>query len=347
MAGVVEVARRPLLIAAMVAAAGLLGLGSGPANGDAAVYAWQADNGVLTERTVHFGYIVMGWCIGSDALDVVNVLAAAGLCLGAARWAESWVAAAVVGAAVLPLASFAEVDVPWACAVSWVLASQSRWAAALWTGIAMSLSPLTVLALPWIVLTRREWPIAAAAVATVAALTIVGAGDWWIGGRGVLNPHVLLPGRTLQTWLWFTPWLALPIAVAARPKSEGLALIPLILAPPDVGGWLLGALFLGEWAARGWQDSRPGKGLLIAAAAWGLFLQNTEIRRIRAENKAIAAVVERLGPDDGLEASWSVGVRASIAAGKGPYGLRWKKPDQAWPGEPPARVYQVGSERKM
>ncbi len=328
-------------IAAAVAVAGLCGIGSGPANGDAAVYAWQADNAVLAERTVHFGYIALAYVLGPESLDLVNVLAACGLCLGAARWADSWVAAAVVAAAVLPLASLAEVDVPWACAVSWILASKSRWGAGTWAGIAMSLSPLTLLALPWILLNRREWAIAASCLGVVAAISIYGGGDWWFGGRGVLDPPPLLPGRTLQTWLWFLPWLAVPIAWSAPVKREGLLLLPLILAPPDVGAWLIGALFLGEWAARGWNGGGLGAGLLAAAALWGLVLQQGEITRVRAENAQIAAVVAQMGPEHGLEASWSVGVRASILAGKGPYGLRWKKPGGPWIGDEPTQVLRI------
>jgi len=331
-------ARRSVLIAALVVAAGLRGIGSGPANGDAAVYAWQAENGLFAERTVHLGYVLLAWVLGlgPEALDVLNVLAAGGLVLGAVRWADSWVAGAVVGGAVLPLASFAEVDVPWACAVSWVLASRSIGSASIWAAIAMSLSPLTLLALPWIVLVKRQWPIAAACVAVAAGISIYGGGDWWIGGRGVLNPPPLLPGRTLQTWLWFLPWLAIPIAWSASFNRQGLALLPLILVPPDVGAWLLGALFVGEWASRGWQGQKWAGALLIAGGMLGLGLQQTQIERIRAENREILQIVGEMGPEDGLEASWSVGVRASIAAGQGPYGLNWRKPGQTWRGGVPA-----------
>ena len=342
MAGIVDVARTSLLIAAAVALLGWLGSGSGPVNGDAAVYLWQASNEVFLERTVHLGYIVLIWAIGPDASDLLTCVSAAGLCLGAARWRQSWVAALIVGAAVLPLASFAEVDVPWACAVSWILASKRRWVAAGWAAVAMSLSPLTLLALPWVLTQRRDGWILASSLFSVWVLTVVGSGDWWIGGRGVLHGPPLLPGRTAESWLLHAPWLALPLAWSRALPPQILAMLPLLLAPPDVGGWLIGALCLGGLASESTPQRSTAAAVLLATCAWGLFLRQEALHQTRTENAQIAAIVEQMGPTDGLVSSWSVGVRASIRAGQGPYGLQWRKPNAPWRGPPPAgQVYRM------
>jgi len=322
---------------------GGLGLGAGPVNGDAAVYAWQIDQGVFTERTVHLGYLLLGALLGAGTLEALTVVAAAGLCLGAGRWSGSWIAAAVVGAAVLPLASFAEVDVPWACAISWILASRTPWIAATWAAVAMSLSPMTLLALPWVLLQRPDARLVASCALTLAAITVIGSGDWWFGGRGVFNGPDLLPGRTAQSWLRYVPWLVLPLAWSPALRAHALTLTPLLLAPPDVAGWLIGALGLGKLASEE-PIQRRGALLLVAAVAIGLYHRDSELRRVGAENNRIAELVATLGPDDGLESSWSVGVRASLLAGRGPYGLPWRKPGEPWRGRPPSgHIYRFDS----
>jgi len=107
------------------------------------------------------------------------------------------------------------------------------------------------------------------------------------------------------------------------------------LAPPDVGGWLIGALCIGHLSRRGWDGSAIAALLLLSTCTWGLIQRHTELERVQLENTQIAATVASMGEADGLEASWSVGVRASILAGKGPYGLAWRKPGEPWRASPP------------
>jgi hypothetical protein len=119
-----------------------------------------------------------------------------------------------------------------------------------------------------------------------------------------------------------------------------LALLPLLFGPSDADVWLVTAvaLALGRWSA-------ATERLLPAAAIWGLVRAWDEVGAVREENARIEAVAHSMGPDDGLVAPWSVGVRASLVATGTPYDLQWRPPrgfvrDQQarWCGAPLARV---------
>lgn len=343
--------RGSLLVAALVAAVGVLGRG-GELGGDPAVYAWQAAHGVLGERTIHVGYVAilaLGEQIGLSASlggDLLTVLSAASIVVGAARInaeAPTW-AALGAAAVVLPWASWAEVDLPWVAAL--VLAIGDPRGRALLVALAVSLSPTALLALPWAAVLMgwdrgRLRDLLAPAILTVLTLTVLGGGDWWWGDRGVLaapSPRLL---RSASRWLFEgVPWL---VVAATGPRVAWLATLPLLLAPPDIPAWLP----LGLTAA---MSLRPGT-LTAVLLAGQLLVAGTQHHarreRLLADAVEIATLAEELDPEDGLVAPWTVGVRVSLIREGDPYAARWiadppvRDQRARWCADPPARVVRA------
>jgi len=354
-------------VVAAVVGVGCAGAGVGFANGDAAVYAAQGWAGDLGQRVVHVGWIAAAVALAPLAgpalpawLDGVTAVAAGGAVAAIARLAgvlgRSPVVAAVAAAAVvLPLASSAEVDVPWFALVA-VAATASRASGAVAVAGAVLLSPTALLALPWLAVTR--WLVARrrgeleplldvaalvlAAVATVGCLTLGSAGGWWTGDRGVLTgAHTMIKG------VWFlhaVPVGLLPLAFLAcwrdprGCRADGLGLLaalPLVLAPPDVPSWLVpaGACAVLAAGARGGPRGRFRRAagvVTVAVLAWEVLAAgatwSAERDRVKREVAVITAVIAELGPDDALVAPWSWGTRASVMQTGDPYALPWRVP---------------------
>lgn len=332
------------LIAAAVLVAGLALGGSGTLGGDPVVYAAQARAGDLWSRPVHLGYLALANALAplaGDALlrwlDAVSALAAAAVVLAVGRTTAS---ALVAAAVVLPHAPFAEVDLVWVALLAWVPAVRPAVGAAL-VALAVAVSPVALLALPWLLATTRDArPLAGAAVA-VLALTLVSGGDWWIGDRGVLTGAALAPGRVAERWAWALPWLGLPLY--RGPAGPLLSTLPLWLAPPDVPTALVPGLALASGVRR-------ASMLAWAQAAVGAFALASTTASVRAEDRLLREVAAELGPRDGVVARWSDGVRISAFATGDPYALIWRPADrpvrdqaERWCADPPDRVAVVTS----
>lgn len=366
----------PTLDAGAVAAAlavlavGISGAGAGFANGDAAVYAAQGLAGDLSQRVVHVGYIAIAAALaplaGDDLprwLDVVTAFACAATALGAGRLAGTfgrppWVAAAVTGALLLPVASSAEADPLWVALVVWAAAVRTPWRAAMLAAMAVPISPLALLAIPWVWTMRwnravLDGPKRAsywlgarnpnanlwfASIVVVLVLTIASGGDWWTGDRGVLEAPWPRPWRVAQAWgAEGVPWWSAPLLVFGWLVGGGPGLLagwPMFLAPPDADTWPLFTVSLAVVAAAGVAPlrriSRPALFLVLLVAAmdpWtGLRRHTAHIEAVRAEEAAIADVLAAMGPNDGLVAPWTWGVRASVRGTGDPYALPWRVP---------------------
>lgn len=312
-------------------------------NGDAAVYVAQAASGALDQRTVHLGWIALAWLLqplGPVALDAVVAGAASVGALVVGR-RGGWRAALLWALAVLPWATTAEVDVPWVALLLGAAVARG-WGRAVLVGAAVSVSPSALLALPALViaLDGDGRDIVVGAAGTVVAITLIGAGDWWVGERGVLQGAHLLPGRTLRGALLGLGPVSL-LVLTSRGRWLALAGLPLLLAPPDVPAWLVlaGLLAPEVRTVRAWAPALILAAAPLAEARWG-----ERIETVRREDGAIRAAVATLGPDDGVLATWSWGARASVLATGQPYALRWRTVDgvrdQAarWCADPPARV---------
>lgn len=354
-------------VVAAVAAVGCAGAGAGFANGDAAVYAAQGWAGDLGQRVVHVGWIAAAVALAPLAgealpawMDGVTALFAALSVAATARLAgvldrSPLVAAVATAAVVLPLASSAEVDVPWfaLCALA---ATAPRAGGALLVAGAVLVSPTALLALPWLAVTR--WRVARrrgeleplldvaalvlAAVAAVACLTVGSAGAWWTGERGVLTST-----HTMVKAAWFlhaVPLGLVPLALLAVANdrrgcaADGVALLaglPLVLAPPDVPSWLVPAgacavLAAGARGAPRWGFRRVAGVVTVAVLAWDVLAAGATWaagrERVTREVGVIGAVLADLGPDDALVAPWSWGTRASVMHTGDPYALPWRVP---------------------
>jgi len=357
-----------VLAALVVLAVGLAGAGSGFVNGDAAVYAaqgWQHD---LASRPVHLGYILVANALASVAgarlplwLDAVAGISCAATTLGTGVLAASlerrppWLAAVVAGAMLLPIASFGEVDPLWVALAVWAAAVPSTRVAVGLAMLAVTVSPLALLALPWVSTlrwsravetTRREEGVPSSsptrglwigALLAVVALTTVSFGQWWTGPRGVLHAPSPRPLRTLGRWLHEGfPWLAAPLAVVGWVTGGGpglVAPVPLLLAPTDTDGWALWSVSLALIAARG--ASTVGwrrllgvglVGLALLQPLWGLHAWWAHRRAVRRGTAVTERVLAAMGPEDGLVAAWSWGARASVIAKGAPYALPWRVP---------------------
>ncbi len=354
---------RALLIAGWLVIAGVPLLGAGFANGDIAAYVVEAGGHGPPERWTHVGYWavarVMAPMAGAQLapwLDALNLMCAAVVVLAAARLAErqggsGWVASLGAVAVVLPMATWAEVDTPWLALVM-LAAAGSPW----WVVAAATVSPVALLAVPWLTQVRpdRRRDLWLAVAIAVGALSLVSLGGWWFGPRGVLMGPLPRVGRASLAWLNHLPWLLLPAALwgvraHARP-GPWLALLPLLLAPPDVPAWSVGGLALAVAAARApvklpvW--SAAGIPVAIGLALWAS-VQHT--RQIRLDSALVQRVAAQLGPDDGLVAPWTWGARVSVARTGTVYGGRWlaeppvRDQWRRWCVDPPARVWRFQS----
>jgi hypothetical protein len=339
--------RGPWGITAAVLALGIAGSGAGFRNGDAACYAAQAWAGDLSERTIHLGYLAVAALLAKlagpalpTALDLLSAVAAASAVLAVARIASrsggsAVVAALVAAAVVLPEASYAEVDVVWLALVAWAAAVEDPRASAVFVGLAVTVSPTALLAVPFVLAVRREWMPGLGALVAVIALTLVSRGDWWAGDRGVLGAS-LDPGRTVGMWAWQAAQWAGPVAmlVSARPRDRWIvaAAVPLVLVPSDVPGWMVPGLALAIAAANAELPERVRGAFALAGAAtlaWSVVTWWDQGVRIRAENAAIAAVAANLQPRDGVIAPWSWGTRLSVVVTGAPYAAWWRVPGPA------------------
>lgn len=183
---------------------GLIWAGSGWLNGDAAAYAAQGWAGDVTDRWTHVGYALIAVAAAPWAgphlpllLDGLGVAMAVAAAVGAGRGVEARGELAALGtiAVLLPWAPFAEVDLVWIAALVWATLGV-RGAVA----VGVSVSPVALLALPWVALRRCSLAPLLEGAATVLLLTVLSAGAWWIGERGVLRGPPLRPARTLAAW---------------------------------------------------------------------------------------------------------------------------------------------------
>jgi hypothetical protein len=331
------------LAAALVFAWGGSGIGSGWIDGDAAAYAAQIATGHLTERWTHVGYVAAGVALratGLDptlALDLLSLLASVATVLLAGRRAGP-VAAWGAAAAVLPWASFGEVDPVWIALV--LAALRLPWLVL----PAVAVSPVALLAVPWLALEEQARARAYVGWAALAVFTLTAAsgGAWWTGERGVLEVAPLLPGRTALTWALHASPLLVLLAGTKGASAPLLGLAGLVFVPPDVPAWVLGSIGVAIVAAR---TRRPAAGVIVVAMTIGLVEHHGRVSRVRQERDAVEAIARLLGPDDGLVAPFTWGARVAVHATGDPYGLRWHPPgaflrdqEELWCGDPPARA---------
>lgn len=327
-------------VAVMLLAA--TGTGLGFRNGDAAAYVAQAWAGAVEERLIHVGYLAIAVLIAPVVgealpmtLDFVSVLAAgtvvAAMGAMAARRGESALLVALAtGAVVVPEASFAEVDLPWVALLvgaAWVRSTVACAALVVW---AVAVSPVAVLALPWIALERRRDPVAIAVGGGVAVLglSLLTGGEWWSGDRGVLTVS-LAPGRSAEAWLAHAapvvPLMLVVAAVGDRLRRVTMAVtLPLVLAPPDIPAWL--PLHVAVAAGIGARPTRWAWAAALVAVVLGTGAWSLQARRVRDEDRVIRATVAAMSSEHALIAPWSWGVRASVIATGDPYALPWRTP---------------------
>ncbi|HHO53572.1 MAG TPA: hypothetical protein ENK18_22545 [Deltaproteobacteria bacterium] len=198
--------------------------------------------------------------------------------------------------------------------------------------VGISVSPVALLALPWVALERRSVGPLIEGLVVVLGLTVLSAGGWWLGERGLLRGPPPRPGRTLSAWIETLPWLLLLALLLPgargrrdRPALQLLVLLPLGLAPPDVPAWSLGGIVLARAVAR--RGSVGARALVVGQLWLGIGGAQARSKQVRAEAEVIAHLVDTLGPDDALVAPWTWGARVSVAATKDPYGLIWRPPD--------------------
>lgn len=328
----------------------LLGLGSGPMNGDAAAYAAQAAAGVVADRWTHLGYLGPAALLGRQvdpgrALDLGSWLSAV-VCVAAVvrirlrAGGDPRLGAVLAAAIVAPWAAFAEVDLPWIAATLLAVAASPGWIA-----LAVAISPTALLALPWALVARtdRRRELVGSALLAVVALTIASGGLWWTGERGVLQTGPLALGKTALAFGRHLSWLVL-VLVAPDDLRRLPACLPLLLAPPDVPAWLVPGIAAACTArTRRWAPLVVGIQLALSATE-----TVGRIRQVREETALVRAIVDRLGPADGVVAPWTWGARIAVEASGDPYGIRWHPPgrflrDQrgSWCSAPPERALAV------
>jgi hypothetical protein len=284
---------------------------------------------------------------------VVVACSAGGLVLAAGALAGRWKrpqlpAAALAAAAVVPWASFAEVDVPWMALCVGGAAVANPWVAGVLLALATAVSPVALLAMPW-VWRARAWPegqrgvvaLCAPTLLFVVGISVASAGAWWLGPRGLFPGIVFAPWRVFTEGLAAMPWFSLPLwlwgwLLGGAPGL--LAAAPLLLAPPDLPVSVLVAVSLGLGGARAWAWARGRRRLLLlfallivadlarSGAAW-----RGRAERVRTEHGALQSLVSSLEPGDRVVAPWTWGARASVLATGKAYGLDWRTPDKAEP----------------
>jgi hypothetical protein len=210
--------------------------------------------------------------------------------------------------------AFAEVDLPWMALVVAATRPMPGWAAAALLGFAVTVSPTAALAAPWVAVERADRRVLMGPFLAIMALGLASEGGWWSGERGVFHAP-LLPGRTAAAWLGSGVWAAMLIVRDRRLA----ALAPLLLAPPDVPGWVL----FGVAAARRWPAGGFARGLAIAAVVAGLWGLGERRARVAAEDRVIRSVVAAWRPGQVIEAPWSWGARWSVNATGDVYSGRW------------------------
>jgi hypothetical protein len=149
-----------------------------------------------------------------SALGVINVLA--GLFMAsivAIRVGKAGLVAwLIVVIAMLPVVSWAEVDLLWMALLVAAVFADHAWVSSICWLMAISVSPVAILAGPILVGLRDEgWRYyLVLTVVSVALLSLIGGLDWWIGDRGVLTAQGVNPLRTLGEWSRYCPWLVVP-----------------------------------------------------------------------------------------------------------------------------------------
>lgn len=335
----------------LVSLVGVAGAGAGPVNGDAAIYAWQAAEGVFDERPVHLAYVLLAWVLkdlGPSplwSLDVLSAVAAGALVAMAGTWArreggDEGVGALAAAAIVLPLAPFAEVDLPWAALILGAGLVRSRGSAAALWALAVALSPAAWLGLPVALRARTRHPLdgghlvvlLAAGVAVIGLQTALFGAALWTGPRGLLaTPLTLDPARAMAVGSGLAAAAWLPVLFAGRRALLLLATAAgALLAPPDVPVWLIAVGPLGVAAGLGvarWPRSRwPILLVLALDLASETRWVYADVLATQADNARIAEVARALGDEEVLVAPWSWGVRVSLARTGDPYGLAWIDP---------------------
>jgi hypothetical protein len=304
-------------------------LGAGPQNGDQAVYLEQVARGAWTERWIHVGYVVAhaGWatpwrsdvfCLGMGITGILAVSIRRG-----------WRASAVLAAFLLPALPFGEVDVHWFVLV--VLAQ--RWSVLF--PLAITVSPTALAASGWLALRWRDrralWP-----VLTVLGLLVISGGAWWSGRRGVG-----VAAWSLDPVGQLLPAMVASVLLARRPTAvEGLALLPVLLAPSDVPAGWLGVLAV--IAGRPWIRP-PARWIrtagLVVLVLWSVGTLVGTHRRVMAENARVEQLAREVGPGVRLVGPWSWRVRVALAATGRPDGLDvgervFRVPEGSWGAAP-------------
>jgi len=276
---------------------------------------------------------------GGWLLDVVHAAFGAGAVVAVVRIQGQEAAGWLAAAAVLPIAAFAEVDLPWIALLLAGLAGSGGWTA-MCVALAVSVSPVALLAVPWAACRGQpRWVVGGASLAVVT-LSAYSGGDWWLGDRGVLMGPAPLIGRTLAAWAANVAPVAVAVGVLGMSWRTAL-LLPLLLAPPDVATWgLIGCALVAEGPARPWS---LGLRVLVAGQlglSTGALVATH--RSVRADTRLVEKTAADMGPDEGLIAPWTWGVRVSLAATGDPYGLPWMPPtgpvrdQERWCDDPPS-----------
>lgn len=317
-----------------------IAVGSGPINGDAAVYAHQATNLDFSQRWTHLGWVLLlsvshlGPIPAGVVADLWVVASAVGCVVVAARLARERedgavvMAATVAGLVVLPVASWGEVDLVWVVLVALSAMVSSSIGSASAMAAAVSVSPTALLALPWLVFRRdtNTAPLWGAGLA-VFAISAWSAGAWWTGDRGVLMAGSSEPFAALRRW---APLLVLPW-VASWPRGgqslRALLLLPLLLAPVDTASWaMMGVAAAAAATGVGGRNKYTRIGALAIFALVALHGWSTRWDRVVRDREFVGEVAKSLGDATALIAPWTMGVRISIAVTGDPYDMLWRIP---------------------
>ncbi|MBT3219329.1 MAG: sulfatase, partial [Proteobacteria bacterium] len=329
----------------------LFGVGTGFQNGDIAVYVHQALEGDFSQRVIHIGYVFVASVLGNLAgdrlplvLDLVNVGCGIAIVYGVVQLAGRedvyrGLAGLAAAIALLPVISWAEVDLAWLALVLWAAAIPIDGLGALFFAAAICVSPAALLSAPWLAWAKhRQSNVNSTIVVLLAgaalAAMVLGLGwgwEWFWGERGVLTGSAPLPWITASRFALALPFLfvalALPTWIRQRESYGIIWTLPVLLAPSDTAAWVLVAipLCLAVAHARLLPLSlrRPAQLVLLAQLLLSGHAWWTTRQRVVAEREAIEALAAKVGPRVGVQAPWSWGVRLSLAATGDPYGATW------------------------
>lgn len=351
--------RMVYVVAVITVLIGCMGVGSGFVNGDAVVYAHQAMTGDWASRITHVGYIFPTWLLALGTgeytpvlMDLFSAIAAGFAVVSAAKigakiGGNPTIVAGLTFVGVLPLASSAEVDIVWFAMLLYATVAP-RWAAVLFTGWAVAISPLAVLALPWAMVIRgavygrrargSAFELALGAVIGVIVLTLLSSGAWWFGDRGVLVATDAFEYReVVHRWthgvgLTYVAVCAICLVHYSRVVVPSIWLAVLLsftmlAAPPDTAGYLPLLISLALLAG----FSRPsmrliGAGFVVVSMLFAVGEWSRRVARVEAENTLAQHIAQRITDADGLIATWSWGVRVSWYRDGNPYGDWWRVP---------------------